>query len=338
MARVERFKSISKTKLILFTIWLVSFLVLTFCTIVIMAYPGPIPLKYKILLFFPLQVASGFFFPISIGKIIQWIRERDLATVLWNFISDCSDAGLSRFYASREKNAKIDLERRFREHKKGDILLTGPSLRLFLAPGAYFHAVIKDNIKSYETYGVNIRIVHADMERNVSVPIRAYVEEFNPDGRHPRGKHRVRLDWASDIFDWNRSIDDIKSFDLAEFYKDFYRKYGSAPSVYRCRCVSDLENVAGGIRELNATTEGGNVIRARQSMCAPYFTAVIFPDICYYTPNILHQEAPANMPMLAFLAGGPVYDKILTHFKFLWWSGEDYEKLRGPSNERDPSA
>lgn len=330
MAKADLFKGISWTKLILFTIWLISFLVITFCTVVIMAYPGQIPLKHKILLFVPVQIASGFFFPISIGKIIQLVRERDIATVLWNFISDCSEAGLSRFYASREKTAKIDLEKRFNGHRKGDILITGPSLRLFLSPGAHFHAVIDDNIKRYDKLGVNIRIVHADIGKNISIPIRAFVEEFNPDGQHPRGEHRTLFDWESSTFDWHCSIHDCKDLNLAKFYEDFYKKYGSIPSVYKSRCIRDLENVAGGICELNAKTESGDLIRARKSMCAPYFTAVIFPDICYYTPNMLNPKVPVNMPMLAFLAGGPVYEKILTHFKFLWWSGESYEDLRKP--------
>jgi hypothetical protein len=68
----------------------------------------------------------------------------------------------------------------------------------------------------------------------------------------------------------------------------------------------------------------GCIIHARKSICPPYFTAVIFPDVCYYTPNMLCPEQPVNMPMLSFLRGGPVYEKILTHFNFLWWSAEDY--------------
>jgi len=326
MARADHFKRGSRSKRNLLIIWASSLSVLIVCYVLVLIHPGKIPLRLQIPLFCIAYVAAGLFFSITTSRIIQLIREQDAATILWNFSSNCSDAGLQKLYASRENDAKIELERRFSEHKKGDILLTGPSLRLFLAPGTYFYAVIYNNINRYEKYGVNIRVVNADVERNVSLPIRAYVEEFNPSGEHPKGGHRKHFDWECETYDWIRSIHDIKGFNLSEFHNQFYKNYGSKAKK-RSRCVSDLENVAIGISELNSKTEKGDLIQARKSMCAPYFTAVIFPDICYYTPNMLNPKVPVNMPMLVFLGGGPVYDKILTHFKFLWWSGEDYEIL-----------
>jgi hypothetical protein len=269
-----------------------------------------------------MQIAAGFFFPISIGQVMQWVRESDIATVLWNFSTDCRKAGLSRFYASRERNAKSDLEKAFDEHRKGDILLTGPSLRLFLNSTAHFFSVIRRNIIEYDRRGVTIRIVNADLKKNVSLPIRAFVEEFNPDGTHPRGRKREPFGWESDPSDWSSNIGDSGDISLTQFCERFHGEHRQK-STGKCRCANDLESVPTGINELNRDTTR-RVIHARRSICAPYFTAVIFPDICYYTPNMLYPTAPVNMPMLAFLRGGPVYDRVLTHFRFLWWSGEDY--------------
>jgi hypothetical protein len=331
MARTNHLKHDSRNKRNLLIIWASSLSVLIVCYVLVLIHPGKIPLRLQIPLFCIAYISAGLFFSITTSRIIHLIREQDAATILWNFSSNCADAGLQKFYASRENDAKIDLERRFNEHKKGDILLTGPSLRLFLAPGTYFYGVIYNNINRYDKYSVNIRVVNADVERNISLPIRAYVEEFNPNGEHPKGCHRKHFDWECENYDWIQSIHDIKDFNLLEFHKQFYTIYGNKAKE-RSRCVSDLENVAIGISELNAKTETGTLIQARKSICAPYFTAVIFPDICYYTPNMLNSKVPVNMPMLSFLGGGPVYDKILTHFKFLWWSGEDY-KIMGKSSK-----
>lgn len=325
MAKVHRSKRVSQSKRYLLIIWVASLTTLIVTFIIVLIYPGEIPLRLQIPVFCMAYVSAGFFFSITTSGIIHKIRDQDTGTVLWDFSRNCADAGLQTFYSSRESGAKIDLERRFDKHKKGDILLTGPSLRLFLAPGTYFYRVIGSNIKRYATFGVNIRVVNADMEKNVSLPNRAFVEEFNPDGKHPKGGRRKHFDWECDTFDWNSSIHDIEGLNLPEFYSDFHSNYGSNARECKCRCVGDLESVVIGIRELNAQPETDrHIIYARKSICAPYFTAVIFPDICYYTPNMLFPKAPVDMPMLTFLAGGPVYDKILTHFKFLWWSGEDY--------------
>lgn len=288
-------------------------------------------MRHKVILIILLQLSGGFFFPITIGKVIQRIRHREVASVLWDFISECGRARLLRFYASREGNAEKDLKERFDNHRKGPILMTGPSLRLFFAPGSLFYSVINRNIGDYERAGVNILVVNADIKNNICLPIRCFVEEFEPDGKRRDAREegpRAELPWMSDNFDWNDSIEAGSYPGLVDFYSEFHDKWG-IDTRDPCRSLVDLRGAKVGIRELNSLTKG-RVIRKRTTICAPYFTAVIFPDVCFYTPNMLWPDAPVNMPMLTFQHGGPAYERILAHFKFLWWSGTTDKKEEKP--------
>lgn len=268
------------------------------------------------------QVSSAFFFPIVIGGIVRWLRQQDIASALWEFVSACGEAGLEHFHVSRQGQAEKDLESRLREHNKGRILLTGPSLRLFFAPGSVFHQVFMDMREKYLAGDVEILVVNADPKRNRSLPVRSFVEDFNPDWEYPERNTRAPLPWVSDTFDWHKTADSVGSNFLKfcdEFYeKHYYHQIGE--ETRKCRCVSDLENVAHGISQLNRGARRP-FVHLRTTVCAPYFTAVIFPDACFYSPNILYPEPPVNMPNFVFRRGFPPYQKVLTHFKFIWWSG-----------------
>jgi hypothetical protein len=321
MATSDRSNKVLRNKYILLIIWIISFSILITCYVFVLLYPGQIPIRIQIPLLCVANIAAGFFFPITISKIIEFIRDQDIATVIWNFSSECSNAGLLMFYSSRKNEAESALERSFSDHKEGDILMVGPSLRLFLAPGLFFHEVIKMNLMQYERNGVKIRAVFSHLDKSRSLPIRAFVEEFNPDGMHPKGGSRKKFNWQSINFDDWDDISSKASFDLEKFCQVFYDKYGKLGKEYVCRCIGDLQNVQIGLNELNSKTKSGKVIEARKTICAPYCTAIIFPHICYFTPNLLYHSVPVDMPMLSFLRGGPPYDKILDHFKFVWWTG-----------------
>ncbi len=310
--------SIPKSKAKLYLIWGVSLVVVVYCSLWLLLDPTLSTAK-KVTYMILLQLGGSIFFPLTVGNIIEWIRDKKNATILWDFISDCGEAGIVKLYSRRDKSAAIkDLERAFEQHEKGDILLTGPSLRLFFASAGGFYAIIRRNIDRYRRLGVKIYAVNADINSNMSLPIRTFVEEFNPDGSYPspgEGKDKV---WQRESSDWARAHHDLS---LKEFHDDFYTKYGvDAGGEVRCRCVDDLQGVSTGIDQLNVKKI---VVSSRTTISAPYFTAVIFPDKCYYTPNILNSTVPANMPMLVFSRSGPVYRKLLEHFKFIWWSGAE---------------
>lgn len=58
---------------------------------------------------------------------------------------------------------------------------------------------------------------------------------------------------------------------------------------------------------------------------APYCTLIIFPDKCYFSPNILSQEAPVRLPMIVFRAGSHGYKVLENYFDYLWERKIDYQ-------------
>lgn len=331
MTKRQKSHNKPRPEVYLIIIAVTSFLVLAFSTYLIVETPT-VSTGKRIFCMFLIQISCGFFFTITIGKIIQWIHSRDNAAILWDFISECGEAGLQKFYASREGSAKKDLGERFKKHKRGDILMMGASLREFLSHNGYFYEIIKECVPQYDRFGVTIRAINSAMGKNRSLPIRAFVEEFEPNGELPggvEGKSREKFCFQTDSFDWTSTIVSTNSLDLENFINNFYDLYGKGGQKETCRCINDLNDVLTGIRQLNSQIER-RLIHARTSKFEPYFTAVIFPDICYYTPNLLSPDHPVNMPMLSFVSGKMTYQKIIEHFKFLWWSGEDIKtQLQG---------
>ena len=79
---------------------------------------------------------------------------------------------------------------------------------------------------------------------------------------------------------------------------------------------SSLATVRGMIQAL------GPRVTMRQFMPAPYCTAVVFPHIAYFSPNILAPEAPVRLPMILFRADSHGYKMIRASFDHLWNHGE----------------
>lgn len=313
-------KYIHKSKFIYYVIGIVSFIFLVISSYILLRYSNEISNSLMVFLLLLSQLSGGFFFAVTVSQVIEWVTETDNATILWKFNSECANAGLKTFYSSRDGQAKTDLENKFNNHRKGNIYITGASLRLFFAPGTTFWKIIDKNIVNYNRHDVKIFAVICDIDSNISTPIRSFVEEFNPDGTPHGGKKRKKFEFETQNYFVEENIRQEVDFDLKAFSANFYEKYGKNSGEHQCRCVTDLINVKKGIEGFNAKEE---ITFARKTVCAPYFTAVIFPDICYYTPNMLYPDVPVNMPTHSFVSGGPVYNKILTHFKFLWWSGKN---------------
>ena len=51
---------------------------------------------------------------------------------------------------------------------------------------------------------------------------------------------------------------------------------------------------------------------------APYCTCIIFPDRCYFSPNILAHDAPVRLPMIIFKKDSHGYKKLNQYFDYLW--------------------
>lgn len=72
----------------------------------------------------------------------------------------------------------------------------------------------------------------------------------------------------------------------------------------------------------NVTILHGNNPRIDLRMYAeaPYCTAIIFPDLCYYSPNLIAPEVPVRLPMIVFRSGSHAYKMISASFESIWAS------------------
>ena len=62
----------------------------------------------------------------------------------------------------------------------------------------------------------------------------------------------------------------------------------------------------------------GPYISLRRFLQAPYCTAVIFPDVAFYSPNLLAPVVPVRLPMILFRSGSHGYNMIKASFEHLW--------------------
>jgi hypothetical protein len=64
--------------------------------------------------------------------------------------------------------------------------------------------------------------------------------------------------------------------------------------------------------------EIGPYVSLRRFLQAPYCTAIIFPDIAFYSPNLLAPIVPVRLPMILFRTGSHGYNMIKASFEHLW--------------------
>ena len=67
---------------------------------------------------------------------------------------------------------------------------------------------------------------------------------------------------------------------------------------------------------------------------APYCTAVLFPKLCFFSPNILCRTAPVRLPLVVFRSGSHGYRVLSDYFDHLW----DRRTPCPGGNADDPSA
>lgn len=236
----------------------------------------------------------------GLTRILRVVAPRAVLT------EEVTSAGIQAVYSDRMGYAEEALGNAFDNHKGGEVLLTGASLRLFLAPGLHFYSFIDRMLRRSTVEPVVVRALSCHPEMNSEIPVRSFVEEFNQDGTMPK----------STEFD----EDAPKVLSLVEFRKSYFRDYGLQGLVKASRVVHDLVSTRTGVEALRgAAATAGNVIKHREFVSAPYCTAVLFPDRAFYTPNILCTEVPANMPMIAFDSTSDAYRKICSYFEILWW-------------------
>lgn len=80
--------------------------------------------------------------------------------------------------------------------------------------------------------------------------------------------------------------------------------------------VRDIESTVATVRRL--FNERGPRLQLREYRQAPYCTAILFPHIAYFSPNILAPAAPVRLPMILFRRGSHGYRMLELSFEYLW--------------------
>ena len=79
----------------------------------------------------------------------------------------------------------------------------------------------------------------------------------------------------------------------------------------------DIHLTIASIQNLNKKY-GSTAIEYGYYSSAPYCTLIIFPNKCYFSPNILATEAPVRLPMIVFNAKSRGYKRLEQYFEYLW--------------------
>jgi hypothetical protein len=79
----------------------------------------------------------------------------------------------------------------------------------------------------------------------------------------------------------------------------------------------DILTSIANMQHINDQFEVDTVEYGYYSSC-PYCTLVVFPDKCYFSPNLLSTDAPVRLPMIVFKAGSHGYEKLNYYFDYLW--------------------
>lgn len=94
----------------------------------------------------------------------------------------------------------------------------------------------------------------------------------------------------------------------------------------------DISSTVASIGNLNRTFPK-HPIEHRFYREAPYCTCIIFPDRCYFSPNLLSTDAPVRLPMIVFRKGSHGYAKLNSYFDYLWRRVENHTE-RSNGNEQ----
>jgi len=79
----------------------------------------------------------------------------------------------------------------------------------------------------------------------------------------------------------------------------------------------DIHFTIASIQNLNKKY-GSTAIGYGYYSSAPYCTLIIFPNKCYFSPNILSTDAPVRLPMIIFNEKSHGYKVLDQYFEYLW--------------------
>lgn len=156
---------------------------------------------------------------------------------------------------------------------------------------------------------------HVDGEvKLIGVSLRVF---FNQTGPFYRSILRIALHAQR-----NRSIKIKALVSNPDSYEVKCRAEIETPQMLKDPLIrKDILTSMANMQHINDQFEYDVVDYGYYSSC-PYCTLVIFPDKCYFSPNILSTDAPVRLPMIVFKAGSHGYEKLNYYFDYLWQKRE----------------
>lgn len=97
----------------------------------------------------------------------------------------------------------------------------------------------------------------------------------------------------------------------------FNRGKIESPNQVTPLIIDDIEKTMKMIENLNYKY-GENAVLLKNYISAPYCTLIIFPDKCFFSPNILSYESPVGLPMIVFNSESHAYIKLTEYFDYIW--------------------
>jgi hypothetical protein len=228
-------------------------------------------------------LGSAIMFPVLVSFAYDRLRERWLGDEVWRLFSELGDAGIVRIYGDREfaadrENAQTRLAEEFERlgnaERGGEVLMIGPTLRVFFHP-----------------LGPHYRDIEA-MLRNAGgrVTIRALVARRDS----PAMADRAAVEEPGRAAEERQSERDAAS------------------------TIAQITTLSG---------KFDSCVALRRFMLAPYCTAVIFPHLAFFSPNLLARVVPVRLPMILFRSGSHGYDMIRATFAYAWEHEETMQVL-----------
>lgn len=90
-----------------------------------------------------------------------------------------------------------------------------------------------------------------------------------------------------------------------------------SPNQNPTTIVSDIRSTKQQINLLNARYNSSPII-CKEYTQAPYCTAIIFPDKCFISQNLLCERAPVKLPLIVFRKDSHGYEVIKDYFDYLY--------------------
>ena len=224
------------------------------------------------------QAASSIFFPILVGFFYDRIKEEESGSAIWKVFKEFSDGGIVRIYKDREDNPNT--ENAVMELRQ---------------------AFLNHREGQVKLIGVSLRVFF-----NPAGSFYKAISEIASASKAPPAKGSKKSE-----IQLKALISHPESAEVINRGK--FESSGKTEPLIK----SEISLTAGSIKHLQSNFPDAN-IQYGYYREAPYCTLVVFPDKCYFSPNILSKTVPVRLPMIIFRSGSHGYNVLNAYFDELW--------------------